>query len=52
MKLALWLLGGSVGGYVWHRVVGCRTGTCPISANPYVSTLYGALMGYFLSRGP
>jgi Family of unknown function (DUF6132) len=52
LKLALYVVVGAVLGFGYHRVVGCRTGTCPITANPYISTLYGALMGYLLSGGP
>ena len=37
-------------GFVLHRVVGCRSGACPIWASPYVSTAYGALLGFLLSR--
>ncbi len=44
------LVGASLG-FAYHRVIGCATGACPITANPYTSTLYGALMGYFVS-GP
>lgn len=36
---------GAVGGYLWYRLVGCRTGTCPITSNPWVSTIYGAVIG-------
>jgi hypothetical protein len=42
---------GAVLGFAYHRVVGCRTGACPITANPYISTIYGAVMGYLLSGG-
>jgi hypothetical protein len=42
---------GAAAGFAYYRFVGCRTGTCPISANPYISTLYGALLGYLLSSG-
>lgn len=50
-KLVLSIVVGAALGFAYHRVVGCRTGTCPITANPYISTLYGAVMGYLLSGG-
>jgi len=51
LKLALNIVVGAVLGFAYHRVVGCRTGACPITANPYISTIYGAVMGYLLSGG-
>jgi Family of unknown function (DUF6132) len=50
MRLVLFMLMGAAAGLAWHRFVGCRTGTCAITANPYLSTLYGALMGFLLGR--
>ncbi len=41
---------GAGAGYAYHRVVGCSTGACPITANPYISTLYGALMSALFAR--
>lgn len=43
------LLGGGFA-FAVHRLVGCRSGACPIWANPYVSTVYGSLLGFLLSR--
>ncbi len=40
---------GGVIGYGLYRVVGCSTGTCPITSNPWISTLYGMLMGAMFS---
>ncbi|MEK7251602.1 MAG: DUF6132 family protein [Bacteroidota bacterium] len=42
------LLGGA-GGYAYYKFVGCKTGFCPITDNPWVSTLYGAVMGAMLA---
>jgi hypothetical protein len=40
---------GGLFGFLYYRFVGCRTGACVIGANPYVSTLWGATMGFLLS---
>ncbi len=40
---------GAALGYGYHRFVGCSSGACPITANPYISTVYGAVMGYLAS---
>jgi xanthine/uracil permease len=39
---------GAVGGYLYYYFVGCSTGTCPITSNPWRMTLYGSLMGMLL----
>jgi hypothetical protein len=41
---------GAAGGFAYQRVIGCRTGACPITRSPYISTLYGAVMGVLLWR--
>jgi len=48
------LLGTSLGalaGYAFHRLVGCRSGACPIWANPIASTAYGAVLGLLIGGG-
>lgn len=35
---------GAVLGYAYYHYIGCN-GSCPISGNPYVSTIYGAFAG-------
>ncbi len=48
-KWALWgLLAGAVAGFLYWRVVGCTSGSCPIRSVWYWSTLWGAAMGYLL----
>lgn len=36
---------GAMAGYAYYYYVGCLSGTCAITSNPWNSTLYGALMG-------
>ena len=46
---------GAIGGFLYYRLVGCASGACPISSNPYISTVYGGvigtLIGYIVTPG-
>jgi len=42
------IISGGIVGFAYYHFVGCASGTCPITSSPYISTLYGALMGYLL----
>lgn len=44
-KKILPVLAGAVLGFTYYSFIGCRTGSCPITGSPYISTLYGALIG-------
>ena len=48
-RLVLGILIGGVLGLANYRFVGCRTGACPLMANPWISTLYGMLIGGMIS---
>lgn len=48
------VIGGVVGGaigFVMYRFVGCRTGACPLTANPWVAMAIWGLMGILLATG-
>ncbi len=45
VRLALGLVIGGALGYAYHRVVGCSTGACPLTATPLRGIVYGAVMG-------
>lgn len=45
IRIGLGILLGALAGYALHKWVGCSTGACPLTANPFVSTLYGAILG-------
>lgn len=48
MKLILFVIGGAFAGYLYYRLVGCRSGACPITSSPIISTVYGAMLGFLL----
>ena len=41
-------LGGGLG-FGWYKLVGCSTGTCPLTSNPVISTIFGAVFGALLA---
>ena len=46
----LFVIIGGIAGYVVYKFVGCHSGTCPITSNPYMSIGYGALFGFLFGR--
>jgi len=45
LKVIMGVVIGGLLGFLYYKVVGCSTGTCPITSKPLNSTLYGAIMG-------
>lgn len=43
------LIGGAGGYFIMYKLIGCSSGSCPITANPYVSTIYGMILGVLLA---
>lgn len=39
---------GMIGGYLYYFYIGCSSGACPITSNPYISVIYGGIMGYLI----
>jgi len=48
---ALFIILGAAAGFAYYYFIGCVSGTCPITTNPFISTGYGAVMGLVLSAG-
>lgn len=47
IRAASVLLGGGAG-FLYYRFIGCKTGACPLTGNPWISTLYGAFIGWMI----
>ncbi len=39
--------GGAVG-FVYYMLIGCAAGACPLTSNPWTSTIIGMLLGAVL----
>ncbi len=50
-RLALGLLVGGALGFGYQRLIGCRTGTCPLTATPLRAIIYGAVLGTIWALG-
>lgn len=40
---------GGVAGYAYYYFIGCSSGTCPLTSNPYISIIYAAIAGGVLT---
>lgn len=45
LKLVIGLIIGGGAGFAFYKFIGCTTGTCPLTSNPWVSTFYGMILG-------
>ncbi len=44
------LIGGT-GGFLYYYFIGCNSGSCAITSNPYGSIITGSLLGFILTSG-
>jgi len=44
-KIAVGVIIGGALGFGYCKAVGYATGACPLTSNPWISTLYGMLIG-------
>ena len=49
LRPVLFTLGGALTGFMYYTLVGCSTGSCAITSNPFTSMAYMGLMGWLLS---
>jgi hypothetical protein len=49
MYRGLFAAAGAAAGFAYYTFIGCTTGSCPITSNPYLMTAYGAVVGVVLT---
>jgi len=46
--IAAFTLVGVGGGFAYYWFIGCNTGGCAITSSPYMSMIWGGMMGYLV----
>lgn len=50
-RIGLGLLVGGGLGFLYQKLIGCRTGACPLTATPLRAIVYGGVMGLIWAFG-
>ena len=45
IAIVIGAVAGGIVGFLYYRFIGCLSGGCIITGNPYISTIYGAVLG-------
>ena len=45
---AIGIIIGGISGFLYYIKIGCVSGTCPITSNPWLTVLWGAAVGYLI----
>ena len=48
LKMIIGTVIGGLLGFLYYKKIGCPSGSCPITSNPFSSTIYGALLGFMV----
>lgn len=52
IKSSIWSITGTIlggiGGLIYFNYFACTSGSCMITSNPWLTTLWGAVVGYLL----
>jgi hypothetical protein len=43
---------GGVAGFLYYYFIGCNSGSCGITSDPYMSIMWGGLLGLFMVNSP
>jgi TPP-dependent indolepyruvate ferredoxin oxidoreductase alpha subunit len=45
LRILIGVVVGGALGLAYYKLVGCSSGACPLTSNPFISTLYGMVLG-------
>ncbi len=52
VRVALGAVLGAAVGYGVYRFIGCRTGACPLTGHPVISSVWWAIIGIMMALSP
>lgn len=52
MRVGLGAAAGAALGWAIYRWIGCRTGVCPLTSNPWTAMIVWALLGAMMAAPP
>ncbi len=51
-KPVLAVIIGGLAGFLYYHFIGCNSGSCAITSNPYKSVIFGGLFGFLMVNSP
>ena len=45
IRIAIGVAIGGTAGFLYYWFIGCASGTCPVTSNPYMTVAWGMLLG-------
>ena len=49
LRIVIGIIVGGGLGFGWYKLVGCPTGTCPLTSHPVITMIYGAVLGMLVA---
>ena len=49
LRVILGVLVGGALGFGYYKFIGCSTGACPLTSNPWTATIYGLVVGALIA---
>lgn len=50
VRLIIGIVIGGLLGYAMYRFIGCSSGACPITSDPWISTILGMVFGALVAK--
>ena len=49
LRTVVGIVAGGGLGFAYYKFVGCASGACPLTGNPWIATIYGGVIGLLIA---